>query len=188
MRALAHPQREAQNAGTGTPTARSPECGPTTAVALQRKAQNTNLRSSFTTCSAHFVTAQLHKVSESESQHRAARGSTENSCKIAKKMLDTNFAVCSYGVFLVPAAPNTFQIARKRIAALFLPLAMLHKTKCRQLNGLQRTACSALIFFPCTAEVRLLTKSKEQELLRRGHRTPRERALYQRGTTLPEKT
>ena len=100
---------------------------------------------------------------------------------LQKQLLDTNFAVCSYTVVRVPAAPNTFQIARKRIAALFLPLAMLHKTKCRQLNGLQRTACSALIS-SCTAEVRLLTKSikiqRNKELLRRGHRTPRECALY----------
>ena len=47
---------------------------------------------------------------------------------LQKQLLDTNFAVCSYGVFLVPAAPNTFQIARKRIAALSMPLAMLHET------------------------------------------------------------
>ena len=66
MRALARPKCEAQNAGTKTP-----KCGPTTAVALQRKAQKTDLRSSFTTCGAHFVTAQLHKVSESESRKTA---------------------------------------------------------------------------------------------------------------------
>ena len=86
MRALARPKREAQNAGTKTP-----KCGPTTAVALQRKAQKTDIRSSFTTCGAHFVTAQLHKVSESESQHRAARGSIENSCRIAKKNVGHEF-------------------------------------------------------------------------------------------------
>ena len=91
MRALAHPQREAQNAGTGTPTARSPECGhwhaqsskprmralrrpnagPPPRLHCSGKAQKTDLRSSFTTCGAHFVTAQLHKVSESESRKTA---------------------------------------------------------------------------------------------------------------------
>ena len=132
MRALARPTREAPNAGIKTP-----KCGPTTAVALQRKAQKTDLRSS-----SHLRRA-LRDGTTSQSLRIGVKkiNSTvllEEPLKtpenLQKQLLDTNFAVCSYSVVLVPAAPNTFQIAQNRIAALLMPLAMLHETKCRQLN------------------------------------------------------
>ena len=156
MRALARPQREAQNAGTGTHKARSPECGH----------EDAQMRAHHRGCTAaessengppllfHHLRRALRDGTTSQSLRIGVKKNStvllEEPLKtpenLQKQLLDTNFTVCSCRVVLVPAAPNTFQIARKRIAALFLPLAMLHKTKCRQLNGLQRTACSALIF------------------------------------------
>ena len=156
-RMRAKPDCEAQNAGIGTPTAGSPECGHWHAHSAKPRMRALRRPNAGPPPRLH-CSGKLRKRTSAPLHHlrRALRdGTTSQSLRIGvkkinstvlleeplktpenlqKQLLDTNFAVCSYSVVLVPAAPNTFQIARNRIAALLMPLAMLHETKCRQLN------------------------------------------------------